>query len=81
MPDYLYRAVHRRPGGTVGPTLEAQIIRAATVVEAIAQARRSDLNKSALGTNAVYVSAPEVGRSIGTLHTLDVRPCSAVYDC
>ena len=80
MPDYLYRAVHRRADGTVGSTLHGQVIEAASADEAIAQARRIDLDMNALGANAVYLSAPEDGRAIWTLHTVDVRPGPADDD-
>ena len=69
MPKYLYRAVQRQPDGNVGPTLHAQVIEAATADQAIAQARKIDLDMAALGANAVYLATPEDGRAIWSLHT------------
>jgi hypothetical protein len=69
MPAYLYRAVHREPDGTLGPTLHTQVIEAPTADAAIRIARMVDLDMTVLGANAVYLTAPDDGRAIWTLHT------------
>lgn len=68
MPAYLYRAVHREPDGTLGPTLHTQVIEAPSADAAIAIARTVDLDMTALGANAVYLTAPDDGRAIWSLH-------------
>ncbi|MBE7198847.1 MAG: hypothetical protein INR70_13740 [Parafilimonas terrae] len=69
MPAYLYRAVLREPDGTLGPTLHSQVIEAPDADAAIAIARTIYLDMTALGANAVYLTAPEDGRAIWSLHT------------
>lgn len=74
MPEYLYRAVHRKPDGTLGPTLHAQAVEAPTPDAAVALARGIDLDMDELGANAVYLTAPEDGRLIWSLHAAQVQP-------
>lgn len=76
MPEYLYRAVHRKPDGTPGPTLHTQVVEAPTPDAAVALAQGIDLDMEALGANAVYLTAPEDGRPIWSLHAAQVPPGS-----
>lgn len=74
MPAYFYRAAHREPDGTLGPTLHSQVIEAPTADAAIAIARTIDLDMTALGANAVYLTASDDGRAIWSLHTGSPAP-------
>lgn len=69
MPAFIYRAVYRDPDGMLGPTLHEQTIEAPTAEAAIAFARTIDLDMTALGANAVYVTTIDDGRAIWSLHT------------
>ncbi|MCJ2125330.1 hypothetical protein [Methylobacterium sp. J-077] len=70
MRTYIFRAIRREPNGMLGPDLYRHAFAAKDDSDAVAAAKRIDLDLTQLGANAVYVSA-EDGRAIWSLHAQD----------